>query len=169
MASSLQDFAAKAQESKANVAHFFKPVDKGSAMPSWYNQTHLEELEERVKSKERQLKNDLVPQDKIMRVKTELTAERTRLNEIKSAQTSVQNMVQKDPGKYAKRLEELREEISESYYTRDQMFRAGKDRSASPRMEAEKMPHRNELIREYKIIARCLDEDPNPERLRKGK
>lgn len=168
MASSLRDFAAKAQESKANVAHFFKPVDKGSAMPSWYNSVHMEELEERVKAKEKQLDADLVPKDKIMRVRAELQSERARLNEIKAAKTSVANMVGKDKDRYAKRFKELSEEIAESFYTRDEMFRKDKNRSASPRAEAERMAHRNYLVQEWKILGRCLEEDTNVERLRKG-
>uniref|UniRef100_A0A6M3LP90 Uncharacterized protein n=1 Tax=viral metagenome TaxID=1070528 RepID=A0A6M3LP90_9ZZZZ len=172
----IEQLEKESSKSEKNIAHYFKPVDKGSSMPSWYYRSQVEEELEWVKRAERQLKDDLIPQENKLTVKTELKAKKQRLKEISDARNEVEDKilakgVNKD--KAWARHKELGELIAESMFTRDEMFHRDphgkKHRVIDPREEADRTPFRNKLIKEYKILGRILGENSNPERLRKGR
>ncbi len=158
------------KKSKEAISHWFKDVDKGSSMPSWYYKQQVAEEREWIQVAERQLKDDLVPTERIREIKAELRKRKSRYDQITAAERDVAkeiagNGALKD--KAAKRFEELGGIIENSLYSRDEMFNKP-TRLASPREEAERIRFRNSIIKEYKILGAVLGEDSNPERLRKG-
>lgn len=160
-----QEEAVKASE---NVEHFFKPIDKGSSMPSWYYDRQVEEENEWIKNAEKQLADNLIPQDKIIPIKAELQTKKIRFEKIKEAHEDAKELVNKDPDAFVKRRKELADLIKQSMFTRDEMFHRPA-RSVDPRHEAERSQLRNGLVKEWKIIGYLLGESTNVEALRKGK
>ena len=163
----IQNLAKESNKSTKNLVHYFKPIDKGSSMPAWYYKAQMEEQEEWLRVNERQLKDGLIPQEKIRDVKEELKKRKDRLNEIRSAFKEVEDIILKDKDKAKKRYDELSAVLEDSYFTRDEMFHKP-SRMVDPRMEAERVSHRNDIVKEWKIIGAVLGETTNPEHLRKG-
>ena len=158
-------------KSKEIISHWFKPVDKGSSMPSWYYKQQVEEEHDWIATAEKQLRDDLVPTERIREVKAELRNRKERHEQILAANRDVKKEISGNAAlrdKAAKRFGELAEIIKDSLFTRDEMFNKP-TRLASPRDEAERTQFRNNVIKEYKIIGSILGEDSNPERLRKGR
>ena len=163
----IQDLAKESQRAKKNLVHYFSPVDKGSSMPSWYYKVQMDEQEEWLRVNERQLKEGLIPQEKVMLTKEEIAKRKDRLKEIREARRVVEEMILKDKDKSKKRYDELSETLADSYFTRDEMFHKP-SRMVDPRMEAERSRERNDIVKEWKIIGAVLGETTNPEHLRKG-
>lgn len=172
--SDIDKLETESKRSKKNIAHYFKPVDKGSSMPSWYYREQVSEELEWINRAERQLRDDLVPQENKLAINTELKAKKKRLKEITEAKSDVETKIMgKDKDKAWARHKELGEIIAESMFTRDEMFHRDthgrKHRTIDAREEAARTPFRNNIIKEYKILGRILGENSNPERLRRGK
>lgn len=161
----IQSFIRQANKAKGNVAHFFRPVDKGSSMPSWYYGRQVEEEESWIENAEMQLKRNLVPTEKIERLRAELRARKTRLDEIRKAKKEIKDEILTDPDKAKKRFDKLADIIAESMPTRDEMMH--KPKLVDPRIEAERLVHRNSLVKEYKLLGHILGEPVNVEALRR--
>lgn len=150
------------------ASHFFSDVDKGSATPSWYYEdTLVAEMKERIDNAERQLSEDLVPQDKKAFVKDQLKRDRYMHDNIMEAKERAMHVIKQDPDKWKKIHSDLEKQISASLFSRDEMNH--KPRLVNPREEAERMKYRNSQITAYRVIGKLMDLDTNIERLRKGK
>ena len=161
----LASFKKKATQAKNEMAHFFQPIDKGSSMPSWYYERHIEEENEWIKRNRNQLDRGLIPPDKIEMLKSELKAREVRLGHINEAEKTVKDLILADKDKAKKRFDRLAEAIAESMPTRDEMNHVPK--LIDPRKEAERMPHRDKLVKLYKVYGRVLGEYVNVEALRR--
>ena len=161
----LASFERKANRAKKEMAHFFQPIDKGSSMPSWYYERQIEEEEEWIKKNRNQLERQLVPPDKIEMLRSELKAREIRLSQIDEAEKTVKDMILADKDKAKKRFDSLAEAIADSMPTRDEMNHVPK--LIDPRKEAERMPHRDKLVKLYKVYGRILEEPVNVEALRR--
>ena len=161
----LAGFIKKANQTKVNLVHFFNPIDKGSSMPSWYYTAQMEHEEEDIARAQNQLKRNLVPQDKIERLRVELRAKEKRLEKIREAQKKVKTEIMKDKDGAVKRFKQLEADIADSMPTRDEMHH--KPKLVDPRLEADRLPHRSALIKEYKILGHFLGEYVIVEALRR--
>lgn len=163
-----KSFVKKGEESKGNLVHFFKTVDRGSSMPSWYYTAQMEEEQDWIRRAESQLEENLIPAENVRDIKMQLRARKQKYEQIREAWDECKKLVNGDKDRYKARLDELKETIADSLFTRDQMFHKP-TRQIDPRWEADRIPVRNHMIKEAKIIARLLGEEYSTEQLRKTK
>jgi len=173
MATGLQELEKASKKSKKELAHFFQPIDKGSSKPSWYYTAQVEEEQDWIRMAERQLKEQLVPTEKIAELKQQLSIRKGKFEKIMLSKDAANSHVKIDKDKAAKRHQELEETIKQSMFSRDEMFHRDqhgqRHRTVDPREEADRGQFRNRLIKEYKVLGRLLGENTNIEQLRRGR
>ena len=155
------------KQAEKDLVHYFKPVDKGASMPSWYNETQVDEMQEKVKDIERILRENRVSNpDSIRELKKTLEINKARLKEILSAKAEIEADLNKNKDVAVKRYKELEETIKEYQPTRDEMFNKP-SRVVDPRQFAIVDKFMTNVVRQYKILGRLLGENSNPELLRR--
>jgi len=180
---------------------FFGKVDKrkqdgkiASEYPAWYMRSQIEELEESINRKERELQRGTIPPSEVMYAKAELEKEQKRLGEIRESEPKLTDAERDSISKVYK---ELGKEIQDTLFTKTDMMKgladaheearlmvgdviSVKDKAFAEMCEACGIPleregkarraiSRNEASRVYKIIGRYLGENTNIERLRRDK
>jgi hypothetical protein len=163
-----------ADQAKKDYAHYFQSIDRGGTMPTWYNQAHIEEENDWIKRAQKQLEQNLVPQDDILNIKAQLKIREKRLKSVLASRMETEKLILKNKDKSYAEYKELGEKIGNSMFSHDEMhYVSGKHgqraRVISPREEAEREIHRKHLVKKYKILGKVLGEDTNIERLRKGR
>jgi len=168
---------------------FFGSVDRNrdgkiaSAMPAWYFDQFIEELEESIARKERSIKRGEIPASEIQYAREELKRETARLQEIMDSKPKLSGQL-KD--KVAKAYKLLGEHIADTLPSRSDELLG----FASPHEELKKMKSpcipinheiakmcglktvrgritRDQAVTAYKMMGKALDDNTNVERLRK--
>lgn len=176
------------------MVSFFGKVDRQentgkirSQYPAWTMDNAVDELRESVASKRRMLDRKLIPLDQLPNYEAELERDEQRLKEIEESRPELKGE-KKD--ELAKQRDQLGEKIADSMFTLTEMEMG----LASPNEEAHRMVDpvigvggkmlttlkdmgikpikgkisRNQAQKAWKIISKALDEDTNPERLRRS-
>jgi len=173
MSTGLQELEKESKKSKKNIAPYFKEIDKGSSMPSWVYEPHIEEEQEFIRRSERELKEQTVPVERMPELKMQLKVRKDKLEKVMQSKDEAYKIVNSDKDKALKRHKELEEKITDSMFSRDEMHyrdtHGRRHRTVNPRDEADRGQHRNALIKEYRILGHVLGENTNVEALRKGR
>lgn len=169
--------------------HFFGEVDLNSEggrvadVPSWCFDVHIEEMEESIARKRRQIDMGIIASDSIHQMREEIKREQGRLDEIKNSKPTLEGN-QKDKASTAYKL--LGERIAETLPTRKDMeqglvsahdeLKRMKDKhiSISPEIAKACMVKPvsgkisgDEANKVYRILGAALGESTSTERLRK--
>ena len=175
---------------------FFGAIDRtkdgriSSQVPAWSMATHIDELNENIASRERNLERGMIPYDAVHQVKEELKVDKEKLDKILSSKPKLTDVEQDEVYKVYK---------SFSKDIKDMMFSRSEEKKglASPHEEARRMidpiikvnektaqlckdngvkvtetreglkVSRNGATKVWKIIGRYLGENSNAEYLRK--
>lgn len=170
---------------------FYGDVDKNrkghnvSEYPAWYYETHMEDLQDSISSREGRLKRGEVPIDSVPYEKQELSKEKARLEEIERSKPKLSIGERQKLVKYYRLLSD---EIQRALFTRSDMIRG----VASAHEEARRMVKpcipldkeiqglaeschvpvtkgkvsRNGAAKIFKLIGKLIDEPTNIEYLR---
>lgn len=162
----------ESNKAKKELSHFFSPVDRGSSMPSWYYDRKVREEKEWIEKHERQVKDNLIPEDDILKVKSEMKVRKEKLSEIEESYENAKKQFQEQKDFWAKEYDRLGKIIGDSMPHIDHMFNienGRKMRLISAQDEALRVKHRNNPVKLWKILGHFLGESTNPETLRPHK
>ena len=158
-----------------------------SEFPAWYHERHVEDLEESISSIDRQLKQGLIPADKVPAQAQDRARKQARLDGIMKAKPEFSA---KEKDDLRKIYLSLSEKISLSMFTRSEMHMGTVDahteaarmskpcitlnpqeasvaKSCGIPMEANRKVSRNAASKPWKLIGRLLGEPTNTEVLRR--
>lgn len=114
------------QKPSEDIIFFGSPDRKGKTMegrigseyPAWMKKQQIEEMEESIARKERELKQKLIPYDEVPYAEAELEREKERLYKINQSKPKL-SAVDKD--RIAKEYKRLSREVGGSMFTRSEM------------------------------------------------
>jgi len=110
--------------SENEAIQFFGKIDKGSTYPAWSLPAAIDEMEEEISLKERQLERGQIKPERIPMVKAQIEAKKDRLRNILESKPKL------NPGQatYLEKLcKDLGEEIGRSMFTRSDMEKGTAD------------------------------------------
>jgi len=187
-----------AEEKKESGLKFFGEIDMirdketgelkiASQFPAWYFTQQKVELEESIRSKERQIDRGLIKQEHLERIMVELKKEKAQLSKLKSSEPKLKGT---DKDKLREMVDILGGSISETQFTYTEMMKG----TADAHEEAHRMVDRiisvnkdigdwarcnnivpdkhnrisrNQASKLWKMGRKILEESPNVEVLRK--
>jgi len=150
-----------------SIHRFFTAIDKGSARPAFCYPKKKEYFEEEVRRMEKTLASNMVHPERRMAYEHQLNEHKKRLDEIHESFDNAQKIVAEDPDGWAKRREELAEQIKEGVPSRKDV----KERRVNPfaNLRREKVEGLEDIKNEYRIISRAMGEESNVGFLQKEK
>lgn len=171
------------------IKFFGKPDtnEKGSvasAMPAWYFDVYMENLEEEIKQKERAIKSGAIPEGELQYARETLKKQEIRLAEIRMSKPNLQG---KDKDKVAASYKDIEQQLRDSFPSRSDELRGFVDareelkKMKNPCIKMDKdvakacnvktnrdgMVSRDTAVRCYRMMGKALGDNTNTERLRR--
>ena len=106
---------------RATYREFYGSLDKGAARPTFCYPKRINDLKETIEKTERALEFGQIPKDREMETKVDLRKKQQRLDKINEEGSAARQLFNENKDNWLKRRDTLKEEISASIPTREEV------------------------------------------------